>query len=97
MPKLSPLGETTIIVSWLMTALALFLLVGTTCSSSRSLAVHDYVLFASFFLGLALVCQTTWAVIEEGMAEHQADLPVSARNTVAKVSQASGAYSSIGS
>lgn len=89
MTLLTPLARTTIITSWL--------LVGVACASfaseiaslriqRRNVSAGDGCFFAAFIVGVLVVAQTTWALIDEGAGKHLADLADQNIAAAAKVS-----------
>ncbi|PVI03443.1 hypothetical protein DM02DRAFT_251259 [Periconia macrospinosa] len=87
MANLTPLGRTTIIVSWVATTLAFISLALSLASHihvRRSLAITEYLTYAAFLIGVILIAQNTFAILVEGQAEHQTQLRDSQINTLAK-------------
>jgi hypothetical protein len=89
MGSFTSLAKTTIVLSWLSVLLA--------CTSSlaqlvwlrinkRMLSVGDECVCAALVVGILLVAQTTWAIVDEGAGKHQADLSQRNIAAVAKVS-----------
>jgi hypothetical protein len=89
MTLLTPLARATIILSWL--------LVGVACAASAlqvvwlrirkgRVSAAEICFFAAFVVGVLVVAQTTWALIDEGAGKHQADLEEKNIAAVAKVS-----------
>ena len=66
----------TLISSWTFTVLALLSLILQYISfrflakPARRLEYWDWVTTVTFVSSLALVCQTTWAVVDEGQGDH---------------------------
>ncbi|KAF2661058.1 hypothetical protein K491DRAFT_754255 [Lophiostoma macrostomum CBS 122681] len=58
--------------------------IGLALAGGNDIVQFLSIIIANFLLGLVLACQTTWAVIDEGEAEHQSDLPASMQNSIAK-------------
>jgi hypothetical protein len=88
MSQHSHLGHSTIIVSWVATSLAFASLGVTTGSnvlSGRSFALADWLIYIAFLIGVLLVAQNTWAIINEGQASHQNDLTNSRTDVLARV------------
>jgi hypothetical protein len=88
MVSLTTLGHTTIIFSWLFTALALSSLIASTTIllfARRRLSASDWLNFAAFTTALVLVSQNTYAIFVEGQSEHQSDLSPSQIDVLAKV------------
>ncbi|KAI1110700.1 hypothetical protein F5Y14DRAFT_428075 [Nemania sp. NC0429] len=70
------IGQLTIILGWVLTALALLSVILYMWSKTvRDMSViesfDDILLYLSFILALALMCLTTWAVLVEGQGRHQ--------------------------
>lgn len=92
MAPLTSLGRSTIIVSWVATALALFALalgIAGRLHANRPIDIAEWLNYAAFIIGVVLVCQNTFAVLAEGQAEHQNQLRDSQINTLAKVRRSS--------
>ena len=87
------LATYTLASSWAATAAAAMVLV-TMITVRRmqefSLMSHDVLIILAWLLGVGLIAQTTWAIINEGQGEHQQDLQMSQVQAAAKV----GVYSS---
>ncbi|TRX97641.1 hypothetical protein FHL15_001396 [Xylaria flabelliformis] len=81
-------GWLTIILGWVLTALALLSLILYIWSRGvdRTPPHHldDILLYLSFLLSLALMSVTTWAVVVEGQGRHQSDESRSQFELVAK-------------
>ncbi|KAF2646367.1 hypothetical protein P280DRAFT_9495 [Massarina eburnea CBS 473.64] len=95
MANLTPLGRTTIVVSWLVTTLAfislvfctvVFLCAGRFGYSTRFswISTSDGLNYAAFVVGVVLVSQNTFAILVEGQANHQNDLASRQADKLAK-------------
>ncbi|KAI8941682.1 hypothetical protein NX059_002893 [Plenodomus lindquistii] len=78
MNTLTPLAKTSIIVSWLVVGLAcvstslhLFFVLRIRRGSA---SFDDFCVWLALFIGIILVAQTTWAIVDEGSGKHQSDL-----------------------
>lgn len=82
----------TLIVNWTLTLLAFIAVVVVYCHrlAARGLYIlvrpDDILLLASFIVGIALVSVSTWAILDEGQAEHQENVSGSQLERAAKVS-----------
>jgi hypothetical protein len=88
MDSLTALAETTIILSWLLVGLAcvstIAQLAWLRMTKNISSAV-DGCLCVALIIGIALVAQTTWAMVDEGAGRHQYDIEKRNVAAVAKV------------
>lgn len=86
-------GWQTIIVGWVLTALALLSVIiyiwSKIVMGAPSHHLEDIFLYLSFLLSLALMSLTTWAVVVEGQGRHQSAESRSQFDLVAKVSMSS--------
>ncbi|KAI0424954.1 hypothetical protein F5Y09DRAFT_322911 [Xylaria sp. FL1042] len=65
-------GILTIVLGWVLTALALLSLILYIWSKrGLSISFDDILLYLSFLISLALMSLTTWAVVVEGQGQHQ--------------------------
>lgn len=82
-------GWLTIILGWVLTALALLSVVIYIWSKGVNGTPHrldDILLYLSFIISLVLMSLTTWAVVVEGQGRHQSAESRSQFDLVAKVS-----------
>ncbi|KAI1817086.1 hypothetical protein GGS20DRAFT_98066 [Poronia punctata] len=77
-------GWLTLIVGWILTALALASVAVFICVKPGSHRVDDFMLYVSILLSLVLMVVTTWAVVAEGQGRHQPEQPRSHFELVAK-------------
>ncbi|OKL55543.1 hypothetical protein UA08_09235 [Talaromyces atroroseus] len=72
----SSIARTTLVCSWLFTALAtLSVLIQVLHMQKRhSVGLDDYILFIAFGISILLVAQTTWAVVDEGQGVPESEL-----------------------
>jgi hypothetical protein len=84
----STIGNTTLICSWLFTALAMVSIAiqALHIRERKGADASDFFIFAAFFVSIFLVVQTTWAVLDEGQGVHQSNLETQQFAVVAKVS-----------
>ena len=81
------LARQTIIWSWICTGFA-FLMTSLNISARilrKVVGADDILIAIALVIGIVLVCQTTWAIVDEGQAEHQEDLSSSQVTLAAKV------------
>ena len=64
------LGRTTIICSWIFTALAGLGVCAQLVKARSFMKVDDVLILGAFVTALVLVAQTTWAILDEGQGEH---------------------------
>ena len=67
------LGRTTIVCSWIFTALAGVAVWAQFVKARRFMQTDDFLIFGAFVIALVLVAQTTWAILDEGQGEHVID------------------------
>jgi heme/copper-type cytochrome/quinol oxidase subunit 4 len=91
MYSLTPLARVSIIVSWIA--------VGLACTSTvvhvvwllrikkERPRVPDFCVWIALVVGIVLVAQTTWAMVDEGSGRHQWDIEQQTVAAVAKASQ----------
>jgi hypothetical protein len=90
MYSLTPLARTSIIVSWIA--------VGLACISTvvhfiallirrGQVRVPDFCVWLALIVGIVLVAQTTWAIVDEGSGRHQWDISQQNVAAIAKVSR----------
>lgn len=96
MEPLTPLAKTSITVSWIMVALAC---VSTSAQLIWLLRINktipgvaDICVLLAFVIGILLVAQTTWAMVDEGSAKHQWDISQQNIAAVAKVRGRQGPF-----
>lgn len=82
MPNFTLLARNTLILSWFFVAWALAF---TVTLLYQNCAVPEAFIVAALFVGVLLVSQTTWAIVDEGAGEHQGQLSRKAAAAVAKV------------
>lgn len=85
------IARTTIICGWTFTGLALLavsLVLWSRRLKKMRLRVDDYLVIFALVISIALVCQTTWAIRDEGMDHHEAEIPKTKFGSVIKVSEA---------
>ena len=86
---LTPLARTSIILSWLLVGLAcittIIQIAWLSCVRKVRPHVADLCVWIALILGIALVAQTTWAVVDEGSGKHQLDMRKRNIAAVAKV------------
>lgn len=72
----SDIAYSTLVCSWLFTGLATISIIAQVLSvhRRRDIGIDDYLLFTAYFVSVLLVVQTTWAVVDEGQGEHEADV-----------------------
>jgi hypothetical protein len=91
MAPLTSLAKTSIILSWLMVGLASISIIVQILWLSRFQksrpSVGDICVWVAFVVGIVLVAQTTWAIIDEGSGKHQSDVAQQNLAAVAKVSR----------
>jgi len=88
MESLTPLARTTIIVSWLMVGLACMSTIAQLVwlrTKKLNFSVADGCICVALVIGIALVAQTTWAIVDEGAGKHQTDLAAGNVAAVAKI------------
>ncbi|KAF2029082.1 integral membrane protein [Setomelanomma holmii] len=77
MTALTPLARVTIVLSWLLVGLAgastLIQLFWLWFKKIR-FSIADGCVCAALLVGLAVVAQTTWAIVDEGSGKHQSDM-----------------------
>ncbi|KAF2740916.1 hypothetical protein EJ04DRAFT_507371 [Polyplosphaeria fusca] len=71
MPAPSGLGLTTIVIGWVLSGLAILLMLATVLHLRRFVRPHDLFNLTALIVGLLVVSQTTWAIISEGQGQHQ--------------------------
>jgi hypothetical protein len=89
MSSLTSLAKATIIVSWLLVGLACISTISQLLwlrASNRKISLVDGGLCTALMFGIALVAQTTWAMIDEGAGRHQYDMENGNVAAIAKVS-----------
>lgn len=84
----STIGNTTLICSWLFTALATVSIAiqALHIREMEGADISDYFILATFFISIFLVVQTTWAMLDEGQYVHESDLVTQQFAVAAKVS-----------
>jgi len=90
MVTLTPLGHTTVVISWLFTALAFLSLIVSTATLlvlRTGICASEWLNFTAFVTAIVLVSQNTYAIHVEGQSEHQDNLSLSQIDTLAKVRQ----------
>ena len=78
----------TIVCSWVffgVAVLAIFLLVWSRHITGTILRLDDYITLAACTVTLALVVQTTWAVLDEGFDKQLKNVSVRQRAVIPKV------------
>lgn len=89
MTPLTSLANISIILSWLMVGLACISTIVQILWLSRFKksrpGVGDICVWVAFVVGIVLVAQTTWAIIDEGSGKHQSDIAHQNLAAVAKV------------
>jgi hypothetical protein len=86
MPSLSHFGIVTIATSWLFVVIALgAVILALLLRGNRLIGPGDYINWIALTIGIALACQTTWAIVLEGHGEHQADFTGNQVNILARV------------
>jgi hypothetical protein len=88
MSSLTSLAKATIIVSWLSVGLACISTISQLLwlrASNRKMSLVDGCLCTALMFGIALVAQTTWAMIDEGAGRHQYDMENGNVAAIAKV------------
>lgn len=72
----SDIARTTLVCSWLFTGLATISMIAQVLSihHRKAIDIDDYLLFTAYLVSVLLVAQTTWAVVNEGQGEHEADV-----------------------
>jgi hypothetical protein len=96
MGSLTSLAKTTIIVSWLLVGLACISTVAQIVSlrmRKKTFSAVDGCLGGALIIGITLVAQTTWAIIDEGAGRHQYDMEK--RNVAAIAKVCPEAYQSV--
>ena len=90
MRSLTPLARTTIVLSWLFVGLACLAIVAILywARMNRS-GFHsgDGCVCAALIIGILLVSQTTWAILDEKGGRHQRDMMEQEIAAIAKVSR----------
>ena len=78
----------TLVWSWTVTGLAAIAVIFQTVVgyTHGMLGHNDSLNILAWLVGIALVIQSTWAIVDEGQAEHQQTLPSSQVARAAKVS-----------
>lgn len=81
------LAHHTLAWSWSVTGLAGILLIFQVVirHKQRSFGVYDALTMVAWGIGVIMVIQTTWAIVDEGQGEHQQNLSTSKVNRAAKV------------
>jgi hypothetical protein len=78
MEPLTPLARISIILSWVLVGLACFStsiqLVWLFWIKRSRLHVADGCVCAALVVGIVLVAQMTWAIVDEGSGRHQAEV-----------------------
>ena len=87
-PSAPSLSLVTITCSWTLTAIA-FLTVGLLIWSRRivrrKLGVDDYLTIVAFWVSVALVAETTWAIVDEGVDRKLGGFSRQQRDAIIKV------------
>lgn len=85
----------TLVVNWSLTLLAFIAVIVVYCqrlaARSRLDEPDDILLLVSFVVGIVLVSLSTWGILDEGQANHQANVSGSQLERAAKVSHGPGA------
>lgn len=80
----------TLVVNWTLTVIALIAMMAMHCHRWRASSIpvrpEDILLLVSFVMGMVLVSLSTWAILDEGQAEHQDSISKSQLEHAAKVS-----------
>jgi hypothetical protein len=92
MPLISHFGIVTIATNWVFVIIALGVMILAFLLAlprgrerHRLIKLEDYINWTGFTIGLALACQTTWAIVLEGHGEHQVDFQDDQVNVLARV------------
>jgi hypothetical protein len=88
MGSLTSLAKNTIIVSWLLVGLACMSTISQLVwlrKTRKKFSLVDGCLCTALFIGISLVAQTTWAIVDEGAGRHQLDMEMGNVAAIAKV------------
>jgi hypothetical protein len=88
MAPVNSLAFTTLVLSWLFVGLACLsvaAILTSTIINSHSIRTSEIFLVASLVVGIVLVAQTTWAIVDEGGGKHQRELSNRRISELAKV------------
>ena len=85
----------TLICGWTFLAIALILVAFVLWFRRQELRLDDCLTFLALATSIALIVQTTWAIVDEGQDDHEVELSKTKFALVLRVGQSASALSRI--